>query len=203
MNRLVMLDLNDTLIEPSDDARHPGWVTRDTEWSLMPGAQDALRLFVIHGWRMALVTNQPAERCFDDVTHEQMVDTLEHIRQDLESCCDVGTEGIGLHVCYHEGADDCICRKPLTLLLSDAMSDMWHSTHILEDPLTFMDAWMVGDKWSDVLAGQRAGVRTCMVGPAFGYAQKGDTALPDDLKSPDLWVPDILTAAKVITGVRF
>jgi len=59
--------------------------------------------------------------------------------------------------------------------------------------------WMIGDKWSDVMAGHNAGIKTCAVGD-FGYVQKGTTPLPEGLKPPHLWVPDFATAVRIITS---
>ena len=53
-------------------------------------------------------------------------------------------------MCPHKPDDNCICRKPKPGLLLQAANDL---------SLDLPRSWMIGDAWSDVLAGQTAGVR--------------------------------------------
>jgi phosphoglycolate phosphatase-like HAD superfamily hydrolase len=60
--------------------------------------------------------------------------------------------------------------------------------------------WMVGDKWSDVLAGVRAGFSTVLVGE-YPYVQKGTTPVPDGLPAPNYVVADAAEAVRTIRSV--
>jgi D-glycero-D-manno-heptose 1,7-bisphosphate phosphatase len=59
-----------------------------------------------------------------------------------------------LYFCPHDNADACHCRKPKPGLLVDAARDLG---------LDLTASFMVGDRWSDVEAGQRAGCRTVYI----------------------------------------
>ena len=56
----------------------------------------------------------------------------------------------GVYMCPHKPDDDCVCRKPRPGLLLQAAREL---------SLDLQRSWMIGDAWSDLQAGQRAGVR--------------------------------------------
>ena len=56
----------------------------------------------------------------------------------------------GVYMCPHKPEDDCFCRKPKPGLLLQAAKEL---------ALDLQRSWMIGDAWSDVQAGQMAGVR--------------------------------------------
>jgi D-glycero-D-manno-heptose 1,7-bisphosphate phosphatase len=58
------------------------------------------------------------------------------------------------HVCYHDNADECECRKPRPGLILDAAA---------EKQIELGTSFMVGDRWKDVEAGRRAGCRTVLI----------------------------------------
>lgn len=179
-NNLLLADLNDTLVV--------GDLRGSWEWAA--GAVPAVRSLICErGWRLAIVTNQPAKE-WGGAPVAVRDAVLVAVRRLLVFCADVPAESITLHACLHEPSAGCTCRKPETGLLLRAMAAMGH---------VHGRCWMVGDKWSDVLAGQRAAVKTCKVGD-FGYQAKGQTAMPADIPPPDLWVPDFAAAVQVITS---
>jgi transaldolase len=59
-----------------------------------------------------------------------------------------------LLVCYHDDRDHCACRKPAPGLLTEAARRLH---------LDLAASIMVGDRWRDVVAGQRAGCRTVFI----------------------------------------
>jgi D-glycero-D-manno-heptose 1,7-bisphosphate phosphatase len=65
--------------------------------------------------------------------------------------------------CYHDRGQGCTCRKPLPGLLLRA-ADRWQ--------LDLGRSFMVGDRWSDVLAGQAAGCRSVLVETPFSGASR-------------------------------
>jgi D-glycero-D-manno-heptose 1,7-bisphosphate phosphatase len=70
----------------------------------------------------------------------------------------------GFYVCYHDDADACECRKPKPGLLLTAAK---------EHGISLPASYMVGDRWRDVEAGQRA------LWIEYGYGERGPSAPPD------------------------
>ena len=60
----------------------------------------------------------------------------------------------GVYVCPHKPDDDCFCRKPRPGLLLEAAKDL---------SIDLQRSWMIGDAWSDVQAGQKAGLRHTII----------------------------------------
>src|SRR5262249_41373325 len=82
--------------------------------------------------------------------------------------------------CYHDNADDCICRKPKPGLLLEAVR-RWRL-----DPRR---SFLVGDRWSDVAGGQAVGCRTLLVATPYSGRQR---CVPDhvvgDLAEAAAWI---------------
>lgn len=79
-------------------------------------------------------------------------------------------EGIridGWYFCPHAPLDNCLCRKPQPGMLLRAAGEL---------SIELKESWMVGDKSSDILAGQAAGVHTVLV--KTGYAGKEQGTIP-------------------------
>jgi D-glycero-D-manno-heptose 1,7-bisphosphate phosphatase len=66
----------------------------------------------------------------------------------------------GFKVCFHDNPDNCPCRKPKPGLILAAAA---------ENDLDLRESWMIGDRASDVKAGQAAGCRTIFLD--FNYAE--------------------------------
>ena len=198
-----------------------GYPHRPDQLVLIPGAAEAVKRLNDAGYTTVIVTNQSGHHRFpDQVTEEQMVNLMDHIRDGLWA--QTG-EDISFYVCYHDGrkcdrcggrgfemSDDsfdtdiykcwtcggfgsvgCDCRKPRPGLIKQALAD--HEC----DP---KDAVMIGDKWSDIMAGDLAGVPGILIG-TFGYENRGRSQMPRDVPNPKLWVPDLWQAA-VVTVAR-
>jgi D-glycero-D-manno-heptose 1,7-bisphosphate phosphatase len=112
------------------------------EVEILPDVPQALRALRAGGYVLVVVTNQP------DVARGALPrSTVEFIHERLkgELCLDA------ILTCFHDNADDCDCRKPKPgLLLRGAQ----------EFGIDLASSFMVGDRWRDVEAGQRAGCRT-------------------------------------------
>jgi D-glycero-D-manno-heptose 1,7-bisphosphate phosphatase len=65
-----------------------------------------------------------------------------------------------IRVCYHDDPDGCECRKPAPGLLVAAAQ----AAH-----LDLGASFMVGDRWRDVAAGQRAGCQSIFID--YNYAE--------------------------------
>ncbi len=137
----VFLDRDGVLneVEVRDGVPHPPASLADMR--LLAGVDLACRRLSDLGFKLVVVTNQPdvarGSRTLAEV--EQMNDYL----RGLLPLDDVV-------VCPHDDKDDCPCRKPLPGMLLDAARRL---------SLDLSRSFCVGDRWRDVEAGQRAGVR--------------------------------------------
>jgi len=127
-----------------------------TEVEILPGVSEALRQLKEAGFALVVVTNQP-----DVARGHQRREEVEAIHARLAAALPIDE----FRVCYHDDRDDCACRKPRPgLLLQEPKYDLTRSV-------------MVGDRWRDVEAGQRAGVAATVL-VDYQYDEAG-TAVPD------------------------
>lgn len=112
------------------------------EMEIPPGVGGALDRLKAAGFALVVVTNQP-----DVARGQQRRDVVEAINAALAAKLPIDE----FRVCYHDNADACACRKPLPGLLQQLPAyDMGGSI-------------MVGDRWKDIEAGRRAGVRATIL----------------------------------------
>lgn len=98
-------------------------------------------------------------------------------------------EGIGIkawYFCPHGPDDGCSCRKPNPGMILKAEKE--HS-------LDLKNSWIIGDKSSDIIAGQRAGLRTILVRTGYAGKEPGALAIV-----PDFVVDNLLDAVALING---
>ncbi len=159
-----------------------GYVRKPSQFEFLPGAKAAMKALRKMGHRIVVVSNQDPVGwgIIDEDTlrtiHDKMVRDL--------AASGVGVENV--YYCPHHLFEDCPCRKPRAGLLLAACKDL---------DATPRDAWMVGDKVGDVLAGKAIGARTAFVGNAARRAK-----FADDLKAakPDLEVNNLAAFAKAL-----
>lgn len=130
---------------------------------VLPGVPAALHSLKAAGYLLIVATNQP-----DVARGRQTREQVEAIHARLAEQLPIDD----FRVCYHDDGDGCGCRKPKPGLMTDAARD-----HRID----LAASVMVGDRWRDVEAGQRAGCRTVFVD--YGYAER----------RPDR--PDVVTAS--------
>src|SRR3954469_11382404 len=122
------------------------------ELEVLAGVPDALLKLRDAGFRLIVITNQP-----DVARGTQTRETVEamHVRLMSELPVD------DVVACYHDDDDRCDCRKPKAGALIDAAQR--HGVDLKR-------SFMVGDRWRDIEAGQRAGCRCLFVD--HGYAEQ-------------------------------
>ena len=142
------------------------------EIEIPPDVGPALARLKTAGFRLVVVTNQP-----DVARGRQRRAVVEAINADLAARLPLDE----FRVCYHDDGDGCLCRKPQPgLLLAPPTYHIARSV-------------MVGDRWRDVEAGRRAGVRaTVMIGDGY------NEALPTE---PDYRAGTLEEAARWILGL--
>ena len=137
----IFLDRDGVLIE-----NRLNYVRDWSQVKIIPKAIQALALTPIKNYKIVIVTNQSMvgrglvlpEHA--DEINRRLVDLIQHH----------GGQVDGVYMCVHKPDDDCFCRKPKPGLLLQATREL---------SLDLQRSWMIGDAWSDLQAGQRAGVR--------------------------------------------
>ena len=165
--RAVFLDRDGVLTRASVVDGRPRSARSLAELEILPDAVDACRRLRGAGLALVVVTNQPDVACgaLDP-------ETLEKIHAELSRRIELDD----IIVCPHDDAERCPCRKPAPGMLR---------TGARRHGIALGHSVMVGDRWRDIEAGQRAGCRTVFVDR--GYAETRPSG-------PDLTV-DRLAAA--------
>jgi len=134
---------------------------------VLPGVPEALARLKRQGFALVVVTNQP-----DVARGRQRREVVEAMHARLASELPIDE----FRVCYHDDRDDCPCRKPRPGLLTQAPDyDLARSV-------------LVGDRWRDIEAGRRAGVRATML-IDYGYREQLSS-------QPDVRVESLSAAAQ-------
>lgn len=139
MRKAVFLDRDGVINRSLVRGGKPYAPVRLEEFEILPGVPEALLRLRAAGFLNVVVTNQP-----DLTTGKQSPGVLAamHSRLMAELAIDA------IRVCPHVETDNCACRKPRPGLLLDAARDLG---------IDLASSCMVGDRWRDVAAGQRAG----------------------------------------------
>ena len=172
LRRAVFLDRDGVLNRPVVREGRPYPPGRPEELEVLPEAPAALAALRREGFSLYVVTNQP-----DVARGTQQRSVVEAMHAALRKALPLG----GFYVCYHDDADACECRKPKPGLLLTAAA---------EHGISLPASYMVGDRWRDVEAGQRAGCRSVWIDR--GYAERGPSAPPDfaarSLREAAAWI---------------
>ena len=176
MNKAVFLDrdgvINHTLIKMGKP-RAPYTME---EFSFIQGVEEAISKFKAAGFVLIVVTNQPdVSRGW--VTMEQVVMVNDHVFKTL------GVEEV--MSCFHTDADNCHCRKPKPGMILDA-AKKWN--------IDLTKSFMVGDRLSDVDAGQRAGCKSILVGPGDGIGAIIPDHQSENLLTASEWILNSVNA---------
>lgn len=149
LKRAVFLDRDGVLNRASlrDGKAKPPLTLADLQ--ILPGVKEALARLDAAGFDLVVVTNQPdvARGLFPKAT-------VEAINAALAAELPLDE----FRVCYHDDADGCDCRKPAPGLLLAAAR---------ERGLDLSASFMVGDRWRDVEAAQRAGCTPVFIDYAY------------------------------------
>lgn len=154
----MFLDRDGVLIE-----NRPDYVRQWSHVTILPKAIDALSGFQRAGFKIIIVTNQAAVgRGMMTLNDAQMIN-----ERLVKTIKERGGWVDGVFMCPHKPEDNCACRKPRPGLLLQAAREF---------SIDIRSSWMVGDAWTDLLAGKAAGVEgTIMVRTGRGAAQLEQT----------------------------
>ena len=163
--------LNRTTVR--DGTPYPPMRAEDVE--VLPGVAEALNRLARHGLPLIVVTNQP-----DVARGAQRREVVEQINVRL--ACEL-PELTAFYVCYHDNKDACDCRKPGAGLLKQAAA---------EHGIELAGSFMVGDRWSDVVAGAAVGCKTFLLDVPYSQCHRC---------TPDHVVADLPEAAERILSL--
>ena len=133
------------------------------EVSIPDDALSALTFLKEAGYLLIGATNQP-----DVARGTTPKETIEAINAKLMGMLPLED----IRVCYHDDCDNCVCRKPLPGLMTQAALDY---------NVDLTQSIMIGDRWKDVEAGQRAGCKTIWL--RYEYQEKEPDQAPDLIAS--------------------
>jgi len=152
MKRAVFLDRDGVINRATVLDGKPYPPSDLTELEILPGVGEAMELLREAGWLLIVVTNQP-----DVARGTTPRSDVEAINAHLQRCLPIDE----FRTCYHDSSDGCNCRKPLPGALLAAAD---------EHGIDLASSYMVGDRWRDTEAGERAGCKTIFLD--YGYNEK-------------------------------
>lgn len=180
MHPAVFLDRDGVLIENRAD-----YIRDWSHVTLLPLTVEALSGFHSKSLKIIIVTNQSAVGR-GLITFEKAWEINNLL---VKTIRENGGWVDAVYMCPHQPQDQCSCRKPRPGLLLQAAREL---------SIDLGSSWMVGDAWSDLLAGQSAGVQGgIMVKTGRGSSQLLE-ARPGNIK-PFLVYNDLFEAYKAIT----
>ena len=151
---------------------HPPASVADLE--LLPGVAEAVAQLTQLNIPLIVVTNQP-----DVARGTQTREAVEEINAALRAKL---PQLVAFYCCFHDTPDNCACRKPKPGLLTEAAQAY---------NIDLSRSFMVGDRWSDAVAGQAAGCKTILFDLPYSKGEKCQ---------PDFRAADLAEAARIIVN---
>ena len=155
----VFLDRDGVLVRTFVVDGKPVAGRRLEDFEILPGVPAGLDALKRAGFVLVVVTNQPdvGNGLIDAKVVEAMHDRL-RAALPLDS----------VKVCYHVQGEGCACRKPMPGMLLDAAAEL---------DLDLAASFLIGDRWSDIVAGASAGCYTIFIDRQ--YSENDRCASPD------------------------
>jgi D-glycero-D-manno-heptose 1,7-bisphosphate phosphatase len=171
MNRAVFLDRDGVINRAVLRGGLPFPPQSVQDLVILPGVAEALADLKAAGFRLVVVTNQP-----DVARGAQTREGVEAIHASLLRTLPLD----GVKVCYHDDADGCACRKPAPGMILEAAR---------EQDVDLARSYMVGDRWKDIEAGQRAGTTTILIENEYPEKKAGSaSARVGSLREAAEWI---------------
>ncbi|MBI3943755.1 MAG: HAD-IIIA family hydrolase [Chloroflexi bacterium] len=153
------------------------------QFRFLPDAPEAIKRLLSCGWRIVVITNQAGiGKGLIKSTDLHAIHT--HIRM---ATAVNGASITAFYFCPHRPEDMCTCRKPQPGLLLQAASDLG---------INLDQSVFIGDTIEDVLAGNRAGVKTILVRTGMGETHL--SRRPTWPVEPDWILKDLAEAAELL-----
>lgn len=173
----VFFDRDGVLIETAVRNGKPYAIRDVKDLNIFPDAAAVIDQFKRNGYKIVVVTNQP------DVGNGLV---LQSVVEDMHNLL-LGKLQIDLiKVCYHQQQAGCNCRKPNIGMFTEAAIQL---------NIDLASSIMIGDRSSDIQAGQAAGCFTIFLD--YGYNESL-------IVRPDLIVSSLTDVLKInFNGVKF
>lgn len=164
--------------------RERHYVHRIEDFELLPGVAEGLGMLRDQGYVLVVVTNQAgiARGLYSEQDFQQLTAHMHRVLNDAGASVDA------VYHCPHHptaGQGDlaraCSCRKPEPGMLLQAASDL---------QLDLRRSVLIGDKGSDIQAGRRAGLASCVL------VRSGHAVTEEDVRGSDACVDGLLEAAQ-------
>ena len=125
---------------------------------IIEGIPESLKTLKEAGYLLIGITNQP-----DVARGKQKRETVESMHGVLLSLLPLDE----ILTCFHDDADQCLCRKPNPGLILEAARRY---------QIDLSSSFMIGDRWRDIEAGHRAGCSTILID--YHYQEKESATPP-------------------------
>lgn len=148
--RIIFLDRDGVINAYPGDFKY---VTSLREFCFLPDAKPALRRLTQAGYKIFIISNQAgvskglySKQTLDEIT-TRMLKELDQAEGRVS----------GVYYCIHRDEDNCLCRKPKTGLLEQALKEHNIPGNVLKH------SFFVGDSIRDIQTGRSAGCKTILV----------------------------------------
>jgi len=181
VNKAVFLDRDGTIIEDV------GYLNNPAEIKFIPGSIEAIKMLNENGFKVVVITNQSGVA--RGLIAEDMLQTIDKIIQ--KKILNGHAHLDRIYYCPHHPEaghypykQECGCRKPAPGMIQKAQKDL---------NIDLAKSFMIGDKISDIEAGQRVGMKNILVLSGRGQVEK------ERIKtSPDFIAQNLKQAAEWI-----
>jgi D-glycero-D-manno-heptose 1,7-bisphosphate phosphatase len=163
MNKAVFLDRDGVINKALVKDGKPFSPHNFNDLKILPGVKKSLRALRDSNWLIIVITNQP-DVARGKITKEE----VEKINNFLKNNLSVDE----IYTCYHDNNDFCDCRKPQAGALTAAAKN---------NGIDLNKSFMIGDRWSDIEAGDRAGCKTFFID--YSYKEKRPSNFTFKVKS--------------------
>jgi len=165
-----------------------GYVSKIDDFEFIEGSIEAMQLLKQNGYLVVVITNQSgiARGYYSEDEFMVLTEWMDW------SLADRGVDLDGIYYCPHhpekgigDYKQDCSCRKPNTGMLDSAGKEL---------DIDFANSYLVGDKLSDIQAGQKSHLKACyLVSTGKVLCEKGAEAADGVFK-------DLLSVVKSIVN---
>ena len=162
----VFLDRDGVIVRSIIRNRKPYAVRNLKAFRILPGVQQAISQLKQAGFLLIVVTNQPD--IGKGLISEKVMNKMNDILLKKLKIDDI-------KLCPHKKEDKCVCRKPKPRLIVRAAK---------EYNIDLSKSYMIGDRLSDMIAGQKAGCKCIFIDR--GYEETKRINIEIDLKTTSL-----------------
>lgn len=185
--------IKDTVKQPAVFLDRDGVLTREKSYvkaldqlEIFPYAAECVARIKEKGYLAIVVTNQSGVA--RGLLPEEELLKMNHYLMEQ-----TGVDAIYYCPHYEQGiipkyARSCSCRKPDTGLIELACKDF---------DIDLSKSYMVGDRASDILTGQKADIKTILLESGYGSAKLEEQVTPDHILDDLRGVPDLLAEYKI------